>query len=100
MRRTNQGFDALFFNELPNRSKEVRAVHVAFSVDRDSFGHARARGVRVRTRIRNEVFDRAVLRASDPNASLDTGIETVAGLRQPELSGVGAPIPGLGVGNV
>ena len=94
------GIRTLLLHKLSDISQKIRTVHVAFRIRRDAFRQARAGCVRIRTRVRNEVFDGAVFGASDSNTALRTLVKTVTGLRQSRLSGVGPAVPRFGVGHV
>jgi hypothetical protein len=90
----------LFPDKLSDLPEEIRTVYIAVEIRRDAFRHTRAAGVRIRTRIRNEIFDRAVRGAADSNATLRAQVIRIARLWQRELSGVGAPVPRFGVGYI
>src|SRR5437588_3145536 len=87
-------------DEFSNCSEEIRTVNVAFGIHGDALCHTRTGSVWIRTRVRYEIFDRAVPGASNPNASLGAQVICVAGLWESELSRVGPAIPRLRVGDV
>src|SRR5207247_1754474 len=86
--------------KLPHIHQEVRAVNVPSRVDGNPLRQAGAAGIRIRTGIRDQVLDRPVLSAADPDSASNAQVIPVAGLRKPELSGVGAPVARFGVGHI
>src|ERR1700674_4275135 len=90
----------LFFNEFSDIAKKIRAVYIALGIRGDAFRQARTAGVRIRTRIGNEILDRTIAGAPNSNASLGAQVIGITGLWQCILSGVGPAIPRFRVGDI
>src|SRR5712692_5773941 len=78
----------LLLDEFSYVAEEIRPVNVALEIRRYAFGHARTTWVRIRTRVRYEVFDRTVPGTPYPNASLSAQVIGITCLRECKLPSV------------